>query len=124
MARYTIKDDGDGFYTIKDVPIFQFHTSRGFDCNKFWMQEAIKNHQQYKAQDWRAPIILGHNVKGKEKEAVGFLDNMVLRGKKLYADLVRIPREIKEKIVKNAYPSRSVEVLPRSKRVLALALFP
>ena len=123
MARYKIIDEGNDFYTVKGVPIFQLHTNRGFDCNTDWMTGAIANHTKFKADDYRPTIILGHNKKnGVEKESVGYLDNLVLKGKRLYADLVRIPKEIKDKIVQNKYPSRSVEVLPKSKRILALAL--
>ncbi len=122
MAKYKIQSEGDGFYTVKDVPIFQFHNNRGFECGENWMNAAIRMHQNYAAQDWRPPIIIGHNQKGIEKEAVGFIDNFRLRGKRLYADLCRMPGEIVEKFKKNSYPSRSVEVLPKGQRILALAL--
>jgi hypothetical protein len=120
---FKIIDEGDGFYSVKEVPVFEEHSDRGFPCDTRWMQNAIKNHQHYKQNGWRPPIIIGHNIRGgQEKEAVGFLDNLVQKGRRLYADLVRIPREIKEKIIHNAFPSRSVEVLPKSERILALAL--
>ena len=122
MAKFKIVAEGDGFYTIKDVPVFEMHTDRGFPCDVAWMKTAITNHNHYKQQGYRPTIIIGHNVKGQEKESVGFLDTLVLKGKRLYADLVRVPKEIKEKIVRNSYPSRSVEVLPSSKRILTLAL--
>jgi len=122
MAKFKIVAEGDGFYTIKDVPVFEMHTDRGFPCDVAWMKTAIANHNHYKQQGYRPTIIIGHNVKGQEKESVGFLDTLVLKGKRLFADLVRVPREIKEKIVRNSYPSRSVEVLPSSKRILTLAL--
>ena len=122
MPRYNIENDGDGFYTIRDVPIFQEHTNRGFECNNGWLQSAVQNFSNQKASGYRPPIIIGHNVKGTEKEAVGFLDNLAIKGKQLYADLTRVPKVLKEKIVQNAYPSRSVEVLPQGNRILALAL--
>jgi hypothetical protein len=122
MARYDVIATPNGSYTIKDVPIFTVHTDRGFNCDASWMQDAIKNFTLNRDQDYLPPVILGHNVKGVEKEAVGFIDNLKLRGKQLYADLVKVPKWLKEKIVQNAYPSRSVEILPKSKRILALAL--
>lgn len=122
MSKFRIVDEGDSFFTIKEIPIFELHTDRGFPCDTEWMNAAITQHHALKQQGYRPPIIIGHNVKGVEKEAVGFLDNLVLKGKQLYADLVRIPKEVKEKIVRNAFPSRSVEVLPQSKRILTLAL--
>jgi len=98
------------------------HTDRGFPCDTAWMNAAIKNHKNYKDGGHLPTIIIGHNVAGKEKEAVGFLDKLVLRGNRLYANLTRVPKGIKEKILRNAFPSRSVEILPKSKRILTLAL--
>ncbi len=121
-VSYKIEHEGDGFYTIKHVPIFEFHNNRGFECDEAWMRETIQNFEQGKATGYRPSIIIGHNVKGVEKESYGFLDNFILKGKQLYADLVRVPKSLKEKIIQNAYPNRSVEVLPQSKRILALAL--
>jgi hypothetical protein len=66
--------------------------------------------------------VIGHNVKGQEKEAVGFLDNLKYDNQMLYADMTRVPAPVKEKICYNGYPSRSVEILPKSKRILAMAL--
>ena len=122
MPKYKIVNEGDSFFTIQGVPIFEMHTDRGFPCNTEWMNAAIKNHLHHKEGGYRPTIFVGHNVRGQEKESVGFLDNLVLRGKRLYADYVRVPKIMKEKIARNAFPSRSVEILPKSKRILALAL--
>lgn len=122
MPKFKVVDEGDSFFTIQGVPIFEMHTDRGFPCDATWMNAAIKNHAVYKEGGHRPTIIIGHNVKGQEKESVGFLDQLVLKGKRLYADLVRVPRGIKEKIVRNSFPSRSVEILPKSQRILTLAL--
>ena len=120
---FKIIDEGSDFFTVKEVPIFQMHADRGFPCDAVWMDTAVQNHALLKAGGYRPTIVVGHNRKGGvEKESVGFLDNLVVKGKRLYADLVRIPKAIKEKIVKNAYPNRSVEVLPKSKRILCMAL--
>lgn len=129
---FKIIPEADGLgYTIKDVPIFETHSNRGFDCNDQWLTEATQNFETMKKIGYRPVVIIGHNQKGVEKESNGFLDNLRVKEavnyagekvKQLYADLVRIPKELKEKIVKNAYPGRSVEILPKSKRILALAL--
>jgi len=120
---YKIINEGSDFYTVQGVPIFQMHTDRGFPCDEAWMTTAVQNHALLRAGGYRPTIVIGHNRKGGiEKESVGFLDNLVVKGKLLYADLVRIPKAIKEKIVKNAFPNRSVEVLPKSKRILCMAL--
>ncbi len=121
--RYKIENEGDGFYTIKDVPIFRMHADRGFPCNEEWMGDAVENFRLKKEQDFRPHIIVGHQKKDQyEKVSVGFLDNLIFKSKMLYADLVRVPKAIKERIVLNEFPNRSVEILPKSKRVLALAL--
>ena len=124
MAKFNIipEDEKGEFFTIKEIPVFEMHTDRGFACDAAWMADAIKSHEHYASQDWRPPIIIGHNIKGAEKESVGFLDNLRLKGARLYADMVRVPREIVRKFKRNAWPSRSVEVLPKAKRILALAL--
>ena len=122
MAKFKIINEGDGFYTIADVPVFEMHTDRGFPCDAAWMTKAIKNHATYKNSGYLPTIIIGHNVAGQEKESQGFLDKLVLKGKRLYANLTRVPRALKEKIVLNAYPNRSVEILPKSGRILSLAL--
>jgi len=124
MAKFNIipEDEKGEFFTVKEIPVFEMHTDRGFACDAAWMADAIKNHEHYASQDWRPPIIVGHNTKGAEKESVGFLDNLRLKGARLYADMVRVPKEIVQKFKRNAWPSRSVEVLPKAKRILALAL--
>ncbi len=94
---YKIIDEGNDFYTVRGVPIFQMHTDRGFPCDTAWMDSAVQNHALLKASGYKPTIVIGHNRKGGiEKEAVGFLDNLVVKGKLLYADLVRLPKSIKE----------------------------
>lgn len=123
VSKFKIIDEGSDFFTIQEVPIFKMHTDRGFPCDAAWMTSAVSNHALLRSGGYRPTIVVGHNRKGgTEKEAVGFLDNLVIKGKLLYADLVRIPKAIKEKIVQNAFPNRSVEVLPKSKRILCMAL--
>jgi len=72
MAKYKIIDEGDSFFTIKNVPIFEMHTDRGFPCDESWMNAAIASHRVYKEGGYRPTMIVGHNVKGQEKESVGF----------------------------------------------------
>jgi hypothetical protein len=122
--KYEIVEDR-GKYTIRDVPIFQVHDTR-FNCDQQWLVDAINNHNRHKERGWLPPIILGHNLRGpakkEEKRAVGFFDNLRLIGNEVYADLIRIPKWLLDQIRDNAYPSRSCEVLPNSKRITALAL--
>jgi len=121
---FEIKREKDGSYTIRDVPIFKTHSDRGFECNEEWMRDAIRNHQKFKEMGYRPMIIIGHNQKGTEKKAVGFLDNLRFDPQSgiLHADLVKLPEALVNEIKQNAWPNRSVEILPKSRRILALAL--
>ena len=109
MSKNRFENEGDGLYTLRDVPIFEMHENRGFECNEEWMKGAIANFNSQKAAGYRPVVIIGHNVKGQEKENQGFVDNLKLKGQKLYADITRVSKSLKEKILSNAYPSRSVE---------------
>jgi hypothetical protein len=128
MPEWTIEPDGKGFFKILNVPIFQQHTNRGFDCNDEWMQDAITDFTARRAQGYRPVIVVGHNDRNTkqklkvEKKAYGFLDNLRQKGQLLYADMVKIPAKLMAAIKSNHYPNRSVEILPRSRRILALAL--
>ena len=129
---FEIVPESKGFYTIKDVPIFEEHDTRGYKCDESWLRAAKANADKLKKAGYRSMIIVGHNVKGQEKPAGGFLDDLELRkvrresdGKlitRMYASLKRVPEWLKEKILRNEYPNRSVEVLPTSKRILCMAL--
>ena len=68
MPRFKIIDEGESFFTVQDVPIFQMHTDRGFPCDTTWMNEAIKNHKVYKDGGHLPTIIIGHNVAEKRKK--------------------------------------------------------
>lgn len=116
--------DKNGKVHIYDVPIFVTHDNKGFKCNEDWMDEAVKKHEEAKKTGYLPPVIIGHSKKGDsvEKEAVGFFDNLKRKGKKLYADMVNIRKTYADKIIDGAFPNRSVEVYPKSKRIRALAL--
>lgn len=126
MARFAIEKLGPDRYAVKNVPIFKTHDDRGYPCDEQWMQAAVQNHQRYAQEnDWLPTVVIGHTTKGgAEKEAVGFLDNFKFDKSKgvLYADITNLPGDVKNQLERNAYPNRSVEVLPKSKRILALAL--
>jgi hypothetical protein len=124
MAPFKYEKKDNGKYRIYDVPIFRTHTNRGFECDQTWMQEAIRTHNEFKSKFGYLPsVIVGHNKPGRpEPESVGFFDELRLKGDVLYADLDNVRKEYAEKLLDGAYPNRSVEVLPKSKRIVALAL--
>ena len=62
MSKFKIINEGDGFYTVKDVPVFEMHTDRGFPCDQAWMNAAIANHETFKLNGYRPTIIIGHNI--------------------------------------------------------------
>jgi len=125
LSNYKFEDMGDGFYAVRNLPIFETHNDpERFKCDEAWMKKAIQVFQQMKESGYRPGVIIGHNKKyqTEEKPVRGFLDNMKLLGSRLYADIVRIPKWLKEQLEQNAYPNRSVEVLPQKYRILNLAL--
>jgi len=109
-------------YTLRNVPIFKTHDDRGFNCDEKWLDEAIENHNLRKAKGYLPSVFVGHTSKnGEEKEAIGFLDTLYRKGKIIYANIAKIPETIAQKFKANAFPNRSCEVLPKSKRIVGLA---
>ena len=114
----------DGGFTVKDVPIFEEHSNRGYSCDTQWLQDAIVNHQKQKEAGYLPMVTVGHNKKDQptEKRCVAFLDNLVLKGKRLYADIVKVGGDMIDQLKSNEFPNRSVEVLPTSRRIVSMAL--
>lgn len=112
----------DGTYSILAVPVFELGEHKGFDYSKSWAQEAISKFLELKEKNRLPRLILGHTEPGYEKKAVGFLDNLQLKGKQIIADLVKIKEEIFNEIKDMEWPGRSAEVNPEKKKFTALAL--
>jgi len=112
----------DGTFNILDVPIFELGEHRGQKYDQKWMTEALSNFTSLKtAKKFLPRVIVGHQDKD-EKPAVGFLDNLTVKGQTVYADLVKLAQKTFDEIKTKAWPSRSVEVNPAKKKFTALAL--
>lgn len=114
----------DGSVNILKVPIFKMGKHKGTDFDDALVDEIIDNHQTLKSDDDYLPsVIIGHNDDSGEKEAEGFLDNLLKEEGIVYADIVKVPEEtFSEALKKRKYPHRSVEYNPTKKVFSALAL--
>lgn len=133
IGGFEVTDNKDGSSNIHKLPIFNLGKARGKDFNEEWAKGVMENHSAVKSEDGSRPsLIVGHTEKGQgEKEAVGRVDNLFVsertrkngsKIKSLFADIRRVPASLMEKLRKGAFPSRSVEITHKSKRLLALAL--
>lgn len=120
-------DSETGAANILDVDIFELGEAKGFDYTEAWAEAAIGRFQERKNENgYRPPIIVGHNTDGffpsEEKPAQGFMDNFKLKSKKLYADLIKIPKELYQRLEKGEFPYRSLEIVPAEFAITAIAL--
>ena len=112
----------DGTFNILDVPIFELGEHRGQKYDQKWMTEALSNFTSLKTEKKFLPrVIVGHTNDKEEKPAVGFLDNLKIKGETVYADLVKLAQKTFDEIKANAWPGRSVEVNPAKKKFTAMA---
>ena len=121
FKKYKTKENKDGSFNVLEVPIFKLGKHRGFDYNKEWFEKAKANHIEGLKEGYLPSAIVGHDGT-EEKESVGFLDNLKLKGQNILADITKISPEFFEKIKKRAFPHRSIEVHPEKAKISALAL--
>lgn len=122
VSEPPITYDVQGEYmTIRNVDIMELEEdAKGINMNRDWANEVIATHETRKEKSGYLPtVFLGHNDDNTEKPAIGRLDNLRLIGNKIYADIIRIKNELKEKII-NEYPNRSVEIINNAISGLAL----
>ena len=123
FSEHKSTKNDDGTFNILDVPIFELGEHRGVKYDADWLTEALGNFNSLKTDKKFLPrVIVGHTTKDSEKPAVGFLDNLKLQGRTVYADLVKLAQKTFDEIKNKAWPSRSVEVNPDKKKFTALAL--
>ncbi len=118
-ARYQVERRDDGA-VIKDVPFFELGVHHAvdkagklypFDYNESWAQKALANFQALKDKGYLPTFFPGHKSKDNpEPPAMGFLDNIRLKGKELFADLVKIKDDTLAILNHGDYPYRSAEV--------------
>jgi hypothetical protein len=123
FSEHKSTKNDDGTFNILDVPIFELGEHRGQRYDQDWMTHALNNFISLKTEKKFLPrVIIGHTNDKDEKPAVGFLDNLKLQGKTVYADLTKLAQKTFDEIKSKAWPSRSVEVNPLKKKFTALAL--
>lgn len=122
FSEHQVTKNQDGTYNIQEVPIFELGEHKKFNYDQNWIQQALQNFAGLKKNDFLPRLIIGHTIEGQEKPAVGFLDNLKLKGKEVMADIVNILPEVFEQIKKRMWPGRSVEVNPSKNKFTALAL--
>lgn len=114
--------NSDGTFNILEVPIFELGNHQGITYNDSWIKAALLNFEDLKKKEFLPRVIIGHTKEGTEKPAVGFLDNLKLQGKRVYADLIGLAEKTFNEVRTKAWPGRSVEVNPSKKKFTALAL--
>lgn len=124
FQQFTYSENEDGSINILKVPIFKLGKHKGTDFNDELIDELIANHKQLKEDDGFLPsVIIGHNDDSGEKEAEGFLDNLLKENGIVYSDIVKVPADtFEESLKKRKYPHRSVEYNPSKNIFSALAL--
>jgi len=125
FKQFDTSANDDGSVNILKVPIFKMGMHKGTDFNDELVDEIIGNHESLKTdEDYFSSVIIGHNEKGQdEKDAEGFMDNLLKDEGIVYADIVKVPRDtFNDSFKKRKYPHRSVEYNPAKKVFSALAL--
>lgn len=122
FREYKYIKNVDGTYTILDVPVFELGKHRGEDYDDKWAKEALVNFQALKEKGWLPRVIIGHSNEKEEKPAIGFWDNLQLKGKTFHTDMTRLAEKTFNEIRERKWPGRSVEVNARKKKFTALAL--
>lgn len=99
---------------LKDIEIFGEGTWNGNSISSGVLEDIVSAFNATK--DFVKPVLkLGHNddqtlLKKDGLPAAGWVSNVYIRGKKLFADFVDIPEKIYELIKKKAYRKVSVEI--------------
>ncbi len=124
-GRYSAKTNADGTLDIFDVPIVS-ELDKGeradlpeFEITPKWLAAALKRATARAARGYLPPIHIHHHDDGPPKERAGFfrikrVGDFDLAGKPvktLFADLLRIPKAVAEKILSGELPYRSIEIL-------------
>ena len=124
VGEYNVTENENGSYNILKVPIFATIKRDDREYDEEWLEASVANFNVDKSKNgYLPPVVIGHNEgTGEEKESVGLVDNLLRKGKQLYADLTQIAKETFEKIKAGAFPSRSAETWHKGKQLTALAL--
>ncbi|MFA6972745.1 MAG: hypothetical protein WC208_15285 [Gallionella sp.] len=98
----------DPTHSIEGVEVFEAGIWNGDKYTEKDLDEMVKN---FGVVD--APLKIGHDPKQKiaGQPAVGWIQKIYRKGKKLYADITGIPKTVYELVKKGAYKKRSAEIL-------------
>lgn len=120
-VTYDATDNGDGTFTIHDVPILHEIPAgaRGNEdeIGKAWMLAALARHAEQLVSGYVAPVHAGHNGRGGEALALGTFVPLAVRRMEieglgrwcLFAD-VTVDQETLASIRAGRWPYRSIEV--------------
>ena len=115
----------NGRYTIFDVPIFgTFKDDKRGAVEIEDLQHVISSFNENKGENFHYPRIhVGHHEKLENRPGAGYLDNLILKGDTIFADLVEITPDIFEQIIREMkFPYVSAEYNPDKKQITSLAL--
>jgi hypothetical protein len=132
---FQLEDDGGPTVNIRNVPVFEKHDDRDYNCDEEWLDRCVADFHSQRALSLEAhpdakyamlpSITIGHTPEDPDAEeppAVGFIDNLRRVGRYLFADFVGVARGVFDKLKENKYPYRSAEVIPRKFRLANVSL--
>ena len=101
---------------IKDFEIWRAgKTLDGRTVTEEQLDHVLTSFAEFNKNGYEAPVIVGHNNRGEEKPAVGFVYALKKVGKSLLADIKQVPLDIAE-AMKSAFKNRSVEIVTNVKK--------
>lgn len=121
-GQYTAEQNPDGTWNVKNVAIFAEHTVKFGDdeikVGKGWLAKAkAKEDSRVAKDDYLPPLHIHHHGMRDTSRAGFFRSKSVAQGKyqgkslwMTFADLVRVPNEVYQKIRAGELPYRSVEI--------------
>jgi len=138
---FSIRDDGDGKYSICNVPILACE-SRGMKLYDeeyldrlvatFWQdrETVLQSYPGSEAHPFEPTVIVGHTAdkkadgldKNQQRESIGTISAMWRDGEHLYCDISGLSGEWTQRLRGGALPHRSCEVKVKSCRIVSLAL--
>ncbi len=108
MAKFSRKDN-----VVKEAEIFAVGTWNGFKFTREDLESIVEAFSTL-SEFHKVPLKLGHNKEQKVTDgqpALGWVDDVWIRGKKLMARFVDVPEIVIKAIEKKLYRSVSVELL-------------
>lgn len=120
---YKAKLGSDGFYEIRDVPVFS-EVPKGvkgapFDIDGAWLRAALARSRIREREGYLAPLHFEHHAGGEKNFKAGHyrltrVGTLRVGGESksvLFADFVKLPESVFQAIMRNEWPYRSVEIV-------------